>query len=254
MDDYDDIETEDIPTNSIDEYDPDNQMPVDDANAHPNEVSLNIGKLNLPKSKVGNQDFMILSTLGKGGFGKVLLVQKKSGKDAGVKYAMKVVKKVSILKSEKDTTHQLAERNILEQVKHNFIVDMKYAYQTEGTLYLILEFAQGGELFNLLERQHTFNDHWASFYLAVSIKIWNIKTILYLWILQEITLALGHLHSVGVIYRDLKPENVLLSGKGHVKLADFGLCKENIFENDMSSTFCGTVEYMAPEVIKNRGH
>lgn len=234
MDDFE-LEVDEIETENNDQFidSTENEMPIDDHSLQPEEVPVH-----LPRSygRVGNQDFMIISTLGKGGFGKVLLVKKKTGKDAGVNYAMKVVKKVSILRSEKDTTHQLAERSILEQVKHEFIVDMKYAYQTEGTLYLILEFAQGGELFSLLERQHTFDDSWASFYLA------------------EIALALGHLHSVGVIYRDLKPENVLLSGKGHVKLADFGLCKQNIFHGDMSSTFCGTVEYMAPEVIKNRGH
>merc|ERR1711981_1056680 len=104
---------------------------------------------------------------------------------------------------------------------------MKYVFQTSGKLYLVLEFAQGGELFNLLEREHVFDEKWASFYLA------------------EIALALGHLHSKGVIYRDLKPENVLLDKDGHVKLTDFGLCKQNIFTSDgLTKTFCGTVEYM----------
>jgi p70 ribosomal S6 kinase len=105
-------------------------------------------------------------------------------------------------------------------------VELFYAFQTNGKLYLILEYLSGGELFMLLEREGIFLEDAAAFYLA------------------EISLALGHLHSVGVIYRDLKPENILLDAAGHVKLTDFGLCKESILGDEKTHTFCGTVEYM----------
>jgi len=210
---------------------PDDNM--DDEETKPEEVEVNFKGM-MQKKKVDKHDFEVISVLGKGGFGKVLQVRKTGGKDKGEIYAMKIVKKVTILKSEKDITHTKAERNILQDVQHPFIVEMKYAFQTEGKLYMILEFAQGGELFNLLEQENIFDEEWASFYLA------------------EITLALGHLHTNGVIYRDLKPENILLDREGHVKLADFGLCKQNVYEgSDLAQTFCGTVEYMAPEIVKN---
>lgn len=187
-------------------------------------------------NKISQKDFIPISVLGKGGFGTVLLVKKLKGKDQNKIYAMKIVKKVAILRSDKDTIHTKAERSILERVDHPFIVKMQYAFQSPGKLYLVLEFAQGGELFSLLEKQRVFNEEWASFYLA------------------EIALALGYLHNFKVIYRDLKPENVLLAADGHVKLTDFGLCKQDVQPEERALTFCGTVEYMAPEVIRQRGH
>lgn len=215
---------------------PDENMDDEESNK-PEEVEVNLTEAlqQKNKKKVDKNDFEIISVLGKGGFGKVLQVKKTTGRDKDTIYAMKIVKKVTILKSEKDITHTKAERNILQDIQHPFIVDMKYAFQTEGKLYMILEFAQGGELFNLLEQENIFDEVWAAFYLA------------------EITLALGHLHTNGVIYRDLKPENILLDRDGHVKLADFGLCKQNVYEgnDNLAQTFCGTVEYMAPEIVKN---
>ncbi|NWX94606.1 KS6B2 kinase, partial [Nothoprocta pentlandii] len=159
----------------------------------------------------------------------------------------------------KDTAHTRAERNILEAVKHPFIVDLVYAFQTGGKLYLILECLSGGELFMQLEREGIFLEDTACFYLS------------------EITLALGHLHSHGIIYRDLKPENIMLSSQGgqrrraraaalgtppiapspltgHIKLTDFGLCKESIHDGAVTHTFCGTIEYMAPEILVRSGH
>ena len=192
-------------------------------------------------SKVTEKDFEVLSILGKGGFGTVVLAKKVSRegrqkeRDEGNLYAMKIVKKYKVLSS-KDTDHTKAERNILTTMDHPFIVKMMYAFQTKARLFLVLEFAQGGELFTLLEKETTFDEHWSRFYLG------------------EIALALGYLHEKNVIYRDIKPENILLSQSGHVKLADFGLCKENITENDAALTFCGTIEYMAPEILYKRGH
>ena len=141
-------------------------------------------------------DFELRKVLGKGGYGKVFQVRKLSGEDKGKVYAMKVLKKATIVRNQKDTAHTKAERNILEAVKHPFIVDLIYAFQTKGKLYLILEYLSGGELFMHLEREGIFLEDTACFYVA------------------EITLALEHLHRQGIIYRDLKPENILLDANG----------------------------------------
>lgn len=186
--------------------------------------------------KTGTQDFELLRVLGKGGYGKVFQVKKGTGSDQGKIFAMKVLRKAKIVINQKDTAHTKAERNILESIKHPFIVDLIYAFQTGGKLYLILEYLPGGELFMHLEREGIFSEDTACFYLA------------------EITLALEHLHSCGIIYRDLKPENILLDKDGHVKLTDFGLCKEALEDGETTHTFCGTVEYMAPEVLLRSGH
>lgn len=189
-----------------------------------------------PMAKVGPQDFELLKVLGKGGYGKVFQVKKVTGTDANKIYAMKVLKKATIVRNQKDTAHTKAERNILECVKNPFIVDLAYAFQTGGKLYLILEYLSGGELFMQLEREGIFMEDTACFYLS------------------EITLALEHLHNQGIIYRDLKPENILLNNQGHIKLTDFGLCKESIDETSVTHTFCGTIEYMAPEILTRTGH
>ncbi|XP_003744528.1 ribosomal protein S6 kinase beta-1 [Galendromus occidentalis] len=189
-----------------------------------------------PKNKVSPRDFELLKVLGKGGYGKVFQVKKITGADADKIFAMKVLKKATVVRNQKDTAHTKAERNILESIKHPFIVDLIYAFQTDGKLYLILEYLSGGELFMHLEREGIFLEDTACFYLA------------------EIILALEHLHREGIIYRDLKPENILLDSDGHVKLTDFGLCKESIMEGDMTNTFCGTIEYMAPEILMRTGH
>uniref|UniRef100_A0A3B3Q8D6 Ribosomal protein S6 kinase n=1 Tax=Paramormyrops kingsleyae TaxID=1676925 RepID=A0A3B3Q8D6_9TELE len=180
--------------------------------------------------------FELLRVLGKGGYGKVFQVRKVSGATSGKIFAMKVLKKAMIVRNAKDTAHTKAERNILEEVKHPFIVDLIYAFQTGGKLYLILEYLSGGELFMQLEREGIFMEDTACFYLA------------------EISMALGHLHQKGIIYRDLKPENIMLNNHGHVKLTDFGLCKESIHDDTVTHTFCGTIEYMAPEILMRSGH
>jgi len=199
-------------------------------------IDLNEDVVNKGSEKVGPHCFQLLKVLGKGGYGKVFQVRKITSPDDGKIFAMKVLKKASIVRNQKDTAHTKAERNILEEVKHPFIVDLKYAFQTGGKLYLILEYLSGGELFMHLEREGIFMEDMACFYLA------------------EISMALGHLHSKGIIYRDLKPENILLDNVGHIKLTDFGLCKESIHEGAVTHTFCGTIEYMAPEVLMRSGH
>ena len=112
-------------------------------------------------------DFELRKVLGKGGYGKVFQVRKLSGEDKGKIYAMKVLKKATIVRNQKDTAHTKAERNILEAVKHPFIVDLIYAFQTKGKLYLILEYLSGGELFMHLEREGIFLEDTASFYVSL---------------------------------------------------------------------------------------
>ncbi|CEF67848.1 Protein kinase domain and AGC-kinase, C-terminal domain and Serine/threonine-/dual specificity protein kinase, catalytic domain and Protein kinase-like domain and Ribosomal protein S6 kinase family and Protein kinase, C-terminal domain-containing protein [Strongyloides ratti] len=197
---------------------------------------LDAASVNPPNTKVGPEDFELLKVLGKGGYGKVFQVKKTSGVDKGKIFAMKVLKKATIVKNQKDTAHTKAERNILEAIKSSFICELLYAFQTGGKLYLILEYLSGGELFMHLEREGIFMEDTASFYLS------------------EIVIALEHLHKQGIIYRDLKPENILLDSKGHVKLTDFGLCKEAIEGDQVTHTFCGTIEYMAPEILMRCGH
>lgn len=199
-------------------------------------VQLSEQTVNRGKEKTGPHDFELRKVLGKGGYGKVFQVRKLTGRDAGTIFAMKVLHKATIVRNQKDMAHTKAERNILEAVRHPFIVGLSYAFQTGGKLYLILEYLSGGELFMHLEREGIFLEDKAIFYLA------------------EIILALQHLHRLGIIYRDLKPENILLDSHGHVKLTDFGLCKEHIQEGIVTHTFCGTIEYMAPEILTRSGH
>ncbi|TRY76555.1 hypothetical protein TCAL_06324 [Tigriopus californicus] len=176
--------------------------------------------------------FELLRVLGQGSFGKVFLVRKNCGKDKGTLYAMKVLKKATL--KVRDRVRTKMERNILADVEHPFIVKLHYAFQTEGKLYLILDFLRGGDLFTRLSKEVMFTEEDVKFYLA------------------ELALALEHLHCLGIIYRDLKPENLLLDDDGHIAVTDFGLSKENLEEKAYS--FCGTVEYMAPEVVNRKGH
>ncbi|XP_034819128.1 ribosomal protein S6 kinase alpha-2 isoform X5 [Pan paniscus] len=165
---------------------------------------------------------------------EVFLVRKVKGSDAGQLYAMKVLKKATL--KVRDRVRSKMERDILAEVNHPFIVKLHYAFQTEGKLYLILDFLRGGDLFTRLSKEVMFTEEDVKFYLA------------------ELALALDHLHSLGIIYRDLKPENILLDEEGHIKITDFGLSKEAIDHDKRAYSFCGTIEYMAPEVVNRRGH
>ncbi|XP_038252467.1 ribosomal protein S6 kinase alpha-2 isoform X2 [Dermochelys coriacea] len=184
--------------------------------------------------KADSSQFELLKVLGQGSYGKVFLVRKIKGSDAGQLYAMKVLKKATL--KVRDRVRSKMERDILAEVNHPFIVKLHYAFQTEGKLYLILDFLRGGDLFTRLSKEVMFTEEDVKFYLA------------------ELALALDHLHSLGIIYRDLKPENILLDEEGHIKITDFGLSKEAIDHDKRAYSFCGTIEYMAPEVVNRRGH
>ncbi|XP_029541321.2 ribosomal protein S6 kinase alpha-2 isoform X2 [Oncorhynchus nerka] len=184
--------------------------------------------------KADPSQFELLKVLGQGSYGKVFLVRKIRGSDRGQLYAMKVLRKATL--KVRDRVRSKMERDILAEVNHPFIVKLHYAFQTEGKLYLILDFLRGGDLFTRLSKEVMFTEEDVKFYLA------------------ELALALDHLHSLGIIYRDLKPENILLDEEGHIKITDFGLSKEATDQDKRAYSFCGTIEYMAPEVVNRRGH
>lgn len=175
-------------------------------------------------------DFEPLTCLGKGSYGTVLLVKQRT---TGRLYAQKQFRKASMTVHKKLIEQTKTERAILESVnRHPFVVKLFYAFQDHEKLYLILEYAQGGELFHHLAAERMFPEETVAFYMA------------------EMVLALDHLHrTVGVIYRDLKPENCLLDSEGHLLLTDFGLSKVALDGEATCNSFLGTIEYMAPEVI-----
>jgi serine/threonine protein kinase len=182
--------------------------------------------------KLTVDDFELLRVLGKGSFGKVFLVRLLADKEV---YAMKVLKK-SEVKRRKQVEHTRTERRIMGGLgmDHPFIVTLRYAFQTEEKLYMVTDYCRGGELFFHLKRFRTFSAEMVKFYSA------------------EIVMALYHLHSNDVVYRDLKPENVLLDQEGHVRITDFGLSRDNVKDDFGATTFCGTPEYLSPEMILHR--
>lgn len=177
-------------------------------------------------------DFDLLKVIGKGSFGKVMQVRKKDSKKI---YALKAIRKSHIV-SRSEVTHTLAERTVLAKVDNPFIVPLKFSFQSPEKLYLVLSFINGGELFYHLQHEGKFDISRARFYTC------------------ELLSALECLHSLDVIYRDLKPENILLDYKGHIALCDFGLCKLNMKNQDKTTTFCGTPEYLAPELLLGHGY
>lgn len=185
------------------------------------------------KSRFCADDFECMKVLGKGAFGKVMLVKAKGGN--GEIYAMKVLSK-QLLLERNEVVHTKTERRALEDTHHPFLVHLRFAFQTPTKLYLVMDYCNGGELFYHLKTSGRFAEPRARLYAA------------------EITSALDHLHSRCIVYRDLKPENVLLDSEGHVRLTDFGLAKDEMALTDKTHTFCGTPDYLAPEIIKGCGH
>ncbi|XP_071440740.1 serine/threonine-protein kinase Sgk1-like [Hetaerina americana] len=195
-----------------------------------NKRKIDLGPSERPQVKPS--DFEFLHVIGKGSFGKVLLARHCADKKH---YAVKVLQKRLILKRN-ETQHIMSERNVLlSNLQHPFLVGLHFSFQTQTKLYFVLDLVNGGELFFHLQRERTFPESRSKFYTS------------------EIASALGYLHSRGIIYRDLKPENLLLDAEGHVMLTDFGLCKEGLSHcSDTTSTFCGTPEYLAPEIIRKQ--
>jgi len=182
--------------------------------------------------KLTPDDFELISVIGKGSYGKVFQVRYKGNTQQpgdGQLYAMKVLKKDQLLKRRQVLNTQ-AERRILEQMDHPFLVSLRYAFQTPEKLYMVMDWFSGGELFFHLKKLGRFSENDVRIYAA------------------EIILALTALHENNIVYRDLKPENLLLDSSGHVSLTDFGLAKE-LAADGLLRSLCGTPEYLSPQVI-----
>ena len=184
-----------------------------------------------PRRTIGLTDFERIRVLGKGAFGKVLLVRNKRTRKI---YAMKILKKNHVI-NKRQVAHTMSERHVLGRSKHPFVVQMHCAFQTVDKLIFVLDYCAGGDLYYHISRNGRLTEPRCRFYAA------------------ELAEALAHLHGRGVVYRDLKPENVMITAEGHVKLVDFGLSKQNVKSAvEGASSYCGTPEYLAPEVMRDQ--
>eukprot|EP01065_Artemidia_motanka_P012359 TRINITY_DN16803_c0_g1_i1.p1 TRINITY_DN16803_c0_g1~~TRINITY_DN16803_c0_g1_i1.p1 ORF type:complete len:895 (+),score=207.23 TRINITY_DN16803_c0_g1_i1:89-2773(+) len=182
-------------------------------------------------------DFVVEGVIGRGTFGKVCKVRQKgsSGEASGPPYAMKVVRKAA-LPSIRIARMMMEEKAILQSMKHPYIVRLYWAFQTQTKLYLVLTYLGGGDLKHHLTHDRRFSEPRTRFYTA------------------EVLLALDHLHSLGIVYRDLKPQNVVLDDQGHAVLTDLGLATDVGERDGRAYTFCGTPQYVAPEVLQGQGY
>ena len=177
------------------------------------------------------EDFEVIKVLGRGTFGKVCLVKYLPTKEI---FAMKTMKKDVLLDNEL-VQSTILEKKILETIDHPFLVKLIFCFQTEERVYFVMPFIKGGELFKHLRQVNTFSEKEVRFYSAC------------------LGLALDYLHKKQILYRDIKPENILIDEDGYLKLIDFGLAKK-VKKYEKATSFCGTPEYLAPEIISREGH
>ncbi|KAI9253285.1 camp-dependent protein kinase 6 [Helicostylum pulchrum] len=196
---------------------------------HTSPAGIDHSDVTRPQCELKLTHFKLERTLGTGSFGRVHLVQSKINNRF---YALKVLKKAEIVQL-KQVEHTNNERAILTRIQHPFVVNFWGSFQDSLNLYMVLDYVPGGELFSLLRKSKKFTNDIARFYAG------------------EVLLAIAYLHSKDIIYRDLKPENVLLDAHGHVKITDFGFAK---LVPDITWTLCGTPDYLAPEIIQTKGY
>ncbi|XP_030081957.1 atypical protein kinase C isoform X8 [Drosophila hydei] len=178
-------------------------------------------------------DFELIRVIGRGSYAKVLMVELRRTRRI---YAMKVIKK-ALVTDDEDIDWVQTEKHVFETASnHPFLVGLHSCFQTPSRLFFVIEFVRGGDLMYHMQRQRRLPEEHARFYAA------------------EISLALNFLHEKGIIYRDLKLDNVLLDHEGHIKLTDYGMCKEGIRPGDTTSTFCGTPNYIAPEILRGEDY
>ncbi|KFB39488.1 AGAP008039-PA-like protein [Anopheles sinensis] len=188
-------------------------------------------RYNEPKlaSMASPTEYESMRTLGSGAFGTVKLIKRKSSNEF---FAMKILVKAKIVRY-KQLQHTYNEKRILQSIRFPFVVSLKASFKDNSYIYLVMPFVNGGEMFTLLRRCRKFAEQQAIFYAA------------------QVAMALEYLHSCSLVYRDLKPENLLIDYRGYVKVTDFGFCK---FIKDRAWTLCGTPEYLAPEIIQAKGY
>ena len=199
------------------------------------EIEVNISipdGIQRPERKITLHDFEAIQVLGKGSFAEIFLVRIRH---TGELFAMKVLKKDMVV-SRNLIRYAMTERNVLSYIQHPFIISLKYAFQDCNKLFLVLDYCPGGNLAACISRYKMFSEEISRIYLC------------------EILLALEELHRRDIVYRDLKPDNVVLDEKGHALLTDFGLSKEGIFDDTSTNSFCGSIAYLAPEMIRRQGH
>ncbi|XP_058129856.1 atypical protein kinase C isoform X2 [Anopheles coustani] len=209
--------------------------PGDGSDQVPVEVNENVEDPLEPVSQrqYSLNDFELIRVIGRGSYAKVLMVELKKTRRI---YAMKVIKK-ALVTDDEDIDWVQTEKHVFETASnHPFLVGLHSCFQTPSRLFFVIEFVRGGDLMFHMQRQRRLPEEHARFYAA------------------EISLALNFLHEKGIIYRDLKLDNVLLDHEGHIKLTDYGMCKEGIRPGDTTSTFCGTPNYIAPEILRGEDY